>query len=400
MPMNAETIQPVDLPYNGKMIRWAREWRGRSVEEAAGKLDVDPEVIRAWENSTSKPTVAQARKLAKFYGRQFLEFFYDQKPNIVEPELPPDYRLHRGVPDPGQSRELLDIRRWAELQRINALELYESLQEPPPSFPDDLFATIDDDVEDVAEKTREAFAFPLQQQRKLTYDAKRDLPNFLRQEMEGVGVLVLRDNTLSDYGVSGLCMVEMPLPIIVFSTEAPARSAFTLMHEFAHIVLRESAISGTQRERGGAGHARKVERWCDRFAAAFLVPRSALKLLRIKPEKPDESIDDVALGKLAATFKVSPHAMLVRLVDLGYVSADYYWTIKRPQFLAEEANWSGGGRTKIWVSRIWNKVGIRYTGLVLEALGTGRIQPHQAQRYLGVSYPDHVTSIQQEFGGI
>jgi Zn-dependent peptidase ImmA (M78 family)/DNA-binding XRE family transcriptional regulator len=380
------------------MIRWAREWRGRTIDEAAAKLDVDPQVIRDWEADRAKPTVGQARKLAKFYDRQFLEFFYENKPEIVEPALPPDYRLHRGVPEPKASRELLEIRRWAELQRVNALDLYESLQEPPPSFPDDLFATVDDDVEDAAELAREALSFPLKQQKALTYEEKLNLPNILRACMERMGILVLRENALTDYGISGLCIAEFPLPIIVYSTEQPQRSAFTLMHEFAHLVLRESAISGPQRERGGTGHARKVERWCDKFAAAFLIPRTALKLLRIKPEKPDPTIDDVTLAKLANTFKVSQHAMLIRLADLGYVEADYYWTVKRPQFLANEAKWKGSGISRIWVSRIWNKVGVVYTGLVLEALGTGRIQFDQAQRYLGVNYPDHLASIQQEFG--
>ncbi len=396
--MNAEVAS--SLPYNPAMFRWARDWRGRTITEAAEKLKLESETIRQWERGKEAPTVVQARKLAAFYNRPFMEFFYDEEPKIVQPALPPDYRLHRGVTKPGSNRELLVIRRWIEMQRINALELFEEIGETPPIFPPDLIASIDDDVEDAAEAARSALGFSLQQQKKLTYDEKLDLPNILRRYMENIGILVLRENALAQHGISGLCIVEFPLPIITYSTEAPQRSVFTLMHEFAHIVLRQSAISGPERERGGASHERKVERWCDRFAAAFLVPRSALKLLRIKPSEPDGSIDDVALSKLAATFKVSQHAMLIRLVDLGYVASDYYWQIKRPQYLAVESKWSSRGIPKIWVSRYWNKVGNLYTGLVLEALGTGRIQLHQAQRYLGVKNPDHLTSIRQEFGGI
>lgn len=171
------------------------------------------------------------------------------------------------------------------------------------------------------------------------------------------------------------------------------------MHEFAHIIIRESAISGGDKSSGGASHDRRVERWCDKFAAAFLVPKAELEELRPKPAQPAPEIDDVVLATLAKVFRVSQHAMIIRLVDLHYVQRDYYWKIKRPQFLAEEAKWKNGGIPKVWVSRIWNKVGSLYTGLVLEALGTGKIQSHQAQSFFGIKNPSHLTAIRQEFGG-
>lgn len=396
--MNAATA--LQLPYNGAMMEWARNWRGRTLEEAADKLNVRPDRIRAWELGDEKPTVAMARKLADFYGRAFMEFFYDEKPDIVESGLVPDYRLHKGVDDPRANREILAVQRWAELQRVNAIDLYDDIQESPPSFPAGLTGSINDDVEGFAETAREALSFSFAAQRAMKYKDAQDLPNMLRASMEDIGVLVLRENSLVKYGVSGLTIVQFPLPIVVYAAEAPARSAFTLMHEFAHIVLRESAISGLERERGGVSRERKVERWCDKFAAAFLTPKSALEDLRgPPPSKPADAIDDVTLAAIARHFKVSLHAMLIRLVDLHYVNADYYWRIKRPQFLAEERKWKSGGIAKIWASRIWNQLGHTYTGLVLEALGTGKIQAHQAQTFLGISNPVHLTTIRQEFGG-
>lgn len=397
--MNAE-IAP-RLPYNGAMMRWAREWRGRTLEEAAQKLGVAPDTISDWETGRDIPSVAKARKLADFYGRAFLEFFYDEKPEIKESRLVPDYRIHRGADDPHANREILEIQHWAEIQRVNALDLFDDIQEPPPSFPQTLQASLDDSVEDYAEQAREALRFPFATQRSMKHKERQDLPNILRSRMEEAGVLVLRENALAKFGVSGMTIVQFPLPIVVYATEAPSRSVFTLMHEFGHIVLRESAISGPERVRGGVSHERRVERWCDKFAAAFLMPKSALEDLRGEPPAvPWKSIDDVTLAAIAKHFKVSQHAMLIRLVDLLYVSADYYWGVKRPQFLAEEAKWNRKGITKVWASRIWNQLGDLYTGLVLEALGTGKIQPHQAQTLFGVSNPAHLATIRQEFGGV
>ena len=397
--MNAETA--LQLPYNGAMMEWARNWRGRTLEEAASKIGVPADRVRAWELGREKPTVAMARKLADFYGRSFMEFFYDEKPNIVESGLVPDYRLHKDADNPRANREILEVQHWAELQRVNALDLYDDIQEDPPSFPAGLSASISDDVESYAEAARMALSFSFAAQRAMKYKDAQDLPNMLRARMEDIGILVLRENAISKYGVSGMTIVQFPLPIIVYAAEAPARSSFTLMHEFAHIVLRESAISGLDRERGGVSRKRKVERWCDKFAAAFLTPKSALEDLRgPPPDEPWDAIDDVTLAAIAKHFKVSHHAMLIRLVDLHYVDADFYWSIKRPQFLAEERMWKSKGIAKVWASRIWNQLGHTYTGLVMEALGTGKIQAHQAQAFLGISNPAHLTTIRQEFGGV
>jgi Zn-dependent peptidase ImmA (M78 family)/transcriptional regulator with XRE-family HTH domain len=390
----------VSLPYNGAMLRWARDWRGRTVEEAAARVHVTPDRIRAWEaGGDDVPTVRQARDLAEFYGRAFLEFFYDEKPEIHRSKLIPDFRLHRDAADPHQNREILEIQHWAEAQRLNALELYEDMGEAPPQFPLDLSANLDSDVETVAIKARAAIGFTIEAQRRLKAVQARQIPQILREKMEDVGVLVLRENALSAYGVSGLCIVQFPLPIIAYSTEAPGRQAFTLMHEFAHIVLRESAISGPEKARGGTGHDRRVERWCDKFASAFLIPETALADLRIKPAKPAPSIPDEALAELANSFRVSAHAMLIRLVNLGYVDADYYWGVKAPLFRAQEAAIKKGGRSKYWAERIVNKLGGMYTGLVLEAWRTQRIPFHQAADYMGLKNPAHLNLIKQEFGG-
>lgn len=397
--MNAESLRT--LPFNGEMLRWGREWRGRAVEEAATKVHVQPERILAWEdpNDPDVPTVRQARVLADFYQREFLEFFYDAPPEIRQSGLIPDFRVDAHSADPHENREILAIQHWAEAQRLNALELYEEIGEEPPQFPTDLQATIDDDVEEVATAARRALSFSIDQQKRLTATEQRNLANLLRERMEGAGVLVLRRNRLCEWGVSGFCIAAFPLPIIAYGAQSPPRQAFTLIHEFGHVVLRQSAISGSDVPREGRGYEKKVERWCNRFASAFLIPKATLAELRPPPAHPAPNIDDVTLRAVARAFRVSEHAMLVRLVDLGYVDPDYYWTVKLPIYRAREQAWRGGGRSPYWASRIVNSVGNLYTSLVLEAWGTGRIPFHQAADYFGLKNPSHLTEIRQEFGG-
>lgn len=395
--MNAESS--LQLPYNGAMLRWARDWRGRTIDEAAERLKVDPNKVRSWEDGTDTPTVRQARDLADYYDRAFLEFFYDERPAIIESGLVPDFRVTQDAIDPHNNRELLAIQHWAEAQRLNAIDLFESLGDEIPPFPEALKASLNDDVEAVAIATRDAFDFSIEQQRRMTAVERKRLPDLLREAMERVGVLVLRKNELANYDVSGLCIVTFPLPIIIFAAEAPGRQAFTMMHEFAHIVLRESAISGPEYSKESRTHGLKVEQWCNRFASAFLIPKDALAELRPLPPKPAAIIDDATLSAVAASFKVSAHAMLIRLVQLGYVDPAYYWTVKLPEFRREERLWKGKGRSKYWASRVVNTLGNMYTGLVLEAWGTGKIPFHQAVEYMGLPNSSHLGAIRQEFGG-
>lgn len=98
MPASAMKKDPI--PFNGKMLRWARNWRQRSVVAAAKRAGVTPDMVERWEDGEEAPTVRQARLLADLYERPFLEFFSKEEPVVPMPELVPDFRLHRDVPPP------------------------------------------------------------------------------------------------------------------------------------------------------------------------------------------------------------------------------------------------------------------------------------------------------------
>ena len=67
---------------NHRVLEWARNWRGKTIEEAAQKVDKSPQDIEAWEKGDGSPTVRQARILAAFYGRPFLEFIFSEIPKV------------------------------------------------------------------------------------------------------------------------------------------------------------------------------------------------------------------------------------------------------------------------------------------------------------------------------
>lgn len=376
------------------MFKWAREWRGHTIEDAAQKLKTRPENIHAWEAGDGAPTVRQARQLADFYGRAFLEFFLPHPPRLAESKLIPDYRLRREAETGQATRELKDAQEWAEAMRENALDLYSLLGETPPTLQGRLFATVDDNPESAAATARALIGPSIDQQHSVR---PIDLPKMLRTGLENAGILVLRDSSLTKLGVRGLCIYSEPLPVVVFGAESPSAQAFTLAHELAHIVLRQSAVSGPSTKGDEKSSQALIEGWCDRFAAAYLIPADALMRIWAKPNAPMAALGDDTLQKFAAEFRMSKHAMLIRLVHLGYVEADYYWNVKKPEFEAEERDYKGFGRTKYYGSRFRSKCGDLYTGLVLEAWDLGTITNHNAAELMGTKSFKHLEDIRREF---
>jgi len=387
------------LPVNAQILAWARDWAGRSLEESAKAAGVKPEKIEAWEDNTTSqsPTVRQARLLAKCYGRPFLEFFLSAPPQLPESVLIPDFRLYRGARDPSKLRELRRVQEWAETQRINALDLYAEIGESPANFPKKLFSSRSEDIEERSALARKTLGFPIEEQLALNSNERDQIPNILRKKIESIGTLTLKLTTLGNLNTRGFCIAEFPLPVIVFGKESPRAQAFTLMHEFAHLILKTSAVSGVLTRTGGAREARQIEEWCNNFASAFLMPIAALEGIHPKPARPARVISDSFLRRISNTFSVSDHAALVRLVSLKHVHPDYYWNIKKPEFDAFEANYTGGGRPAYYGTRYKNKLGNLYTTLVLQAWRLGRITNHNAAEFMGIENLNHLRDIRAEY---
>lgn len=382
------------LPFNPLILRWARDRADYSQNEVAEILKVKTQKIIDWETQVANPTINQARKMAEIYGRPFLEFFAKEVPEIPEINLVPDFRMHRDSPINHENKILREVQEWGESLRVNAIDLFELNGETVPTMPTGLSATINDNPESIAAKARLLLKFPIESQINRRSQEKLNLVKEIKAILESIGVLILKNSDLSKCKARGLCIYKELLPIIILSKEAPNGSTFTLVHEFAHIILRQSAVSDGIILRTGQNN--DIEAWCNKFAGAFLMPRQSI-LQYFNPERTLPDIDDETLNRLASRFAVSRHAMLVRLVQLNLVSAEYYWQIKRPQFIEEENNQTSGGRTIYYGSRYRNRNGDLYTGLVLEAWTNNRITNHNAAEFMGIKNIAHLFDIRKHF---
>lgn len=388
----------IPLPYNPAMFRWARERLAIPVDEAAAKVSVAAVKLTEWEMGEAAPTVRQGRMLADAYGRHFLEFFAPHPPALPEVTLVPDFRSFANTRKTARDEvNLRAVQEWAEEVRGNTLALLELIGEQAPVLTSNLKFALSDNAETAAGIVREAMSFQLDEQTSLKSDEAYTLPGIIRRKIEQLGVLVLKQSGITKLGVRGICLFADPLPTIVFGNEAPGAQAFTLVHELGHVLLRQSGISGAP---GGWGSgSANIEGWCNRFAASFLAPKDAIAEALARPDTPSEQISLGVLATLAKKFWISRHAMLIRLIDLGYVSANFYWKVMRPIFTKEEEEYKSFGRPPYYGKRFVGSRGEYYTSLVLEAWAQRRITAHNAAEYMGIDNLSHLIDIREDFLG-
>lgn len=391
-------VEPrAQLPFNPDVLEWARLRAGMSVEEAAKKTNVSPDRVAAWEAGDTTPTPRQARILAKHYDRPFLEFFAKEIPEVQDLQLVPDYRFHTKPAGPVEARTLRQTQAWAEEQRLNVLDLFDMLGEQPGTFPKELYSKTSDDVEDVARRVREHLDFSAKDQTSLSNSLKYKLPTIIRSKFSSCNVLILKDSALGKFRTRGICLFADPLPVIIYRNEAPGAQSFTLAHEFAHVLLQKSAISAFPRFGRTTNQSKLIEGWCNRFAAAFLMPEEEIQDEMPKPDEPDSEISDSRISEMAWKFGVSRQAMLIRFVTLKYVEPKYYWRVKRQQFIEEEENYEPPpARGPYYGTRYKSRLGEYYTGLVMEAWNAGAITAHNAAEFMGIKNLEHLIDIRRE----
>jgi Zn-dependent peptidase ImmA (M78 family) len=385
-------------PFNRDVLKWARERVRLSPDAAAKSAGFTLDHIQSWEAGTRVPTIKQARKLAGVYDLPFMEFLSSERPKLKELELVPDFRMQPETKEPTEQYDLVLIQSEAEEVRLNAIDLFEMIGSAPPVLPEEFYASTTKNTEIVAASVRKIIGLPISEQLTRKGNDKDKFVTAFRNYLERSGILVMKNSGLASFGARGMCFFASPLPVIIFSNEAPTAQAFTLAHELAHVVLKESAISGPIKTAPEKTRAKTIEDWCDDFAGAFLMPSEEVaSVLHPKPSQPEASMDDGRISRVANAFCVSRHAALVRLVKLRYVKEDFYWKIMRPRFREQEAAYKGGGRPKYYGSRFRSSRGDLYTGLVLEAWSNGSITNHNAGEFMGIKNLSHLEDIRNHF---
>jgi len=218
--------------------------------------------------------------------------------------------------------------------------------------------------------------------------------NAWRSAVERQGILVFQTGDVELQEMRGTSIPHGPLPVIlVNNNDAPLGRIFTLVHEFIHIVLTNGGHRTSAMEGQRFPEDQLLERVSNRFGAATLMPRR--EFLAEASNYPDALIgDDNGLRRLANRIKVSPEAILRRLLSLHRVSASLYRQKRRDW---QQRPWysppSTAGGPSIEVRRV-AEIGRPFVALVLEGYQRNAVSSSDVAEYLGVQlkYVDRIAS--------
>jgi Zn-dependent peptidase ImmA (M78 family)/transcriptional regulator with XRE-family HTH domain len=366
-----------EVPVTPSVIRWAIEQSGFDLADVASGAAVAPAEIRAWMSGSSRPSLTQARELARKLKRSLATFLLPAPPQLQVPPLefrnPPGTRGRQLNPG-----ERLAVREAARLQRTVAWALTE-MATAPPSLP--RFA-MSDDPEMAAARMRGFLqaAASRQQQWRSSSEALHEW----RSALEGLGLLVFLI-PLGPDSCRGFSLWDERAPLVAANTwwNAEAR-IFSLFHEFGHLLTRTSSAC-TEVSWSRPSHVDPAERWCEEFAAALLLPWPAVSASLASLGLSADAAGKVELAivqKLARKFKVSMRAAAVRLIKKGLADGGLYMSIPP---VTEQKKRGGGGvaRPRYQIRR--DEYGSRVTGVFLDAVKTDVLTRSDALDYLDIA---------------
>jgi Zn-dependent peptidase ImmA (M78 family)/DNA-binding XRE family transcriptional regulator len=361
-----------------ELLLWGRESAGLSVGAVAKKVGVKPDRIVAWESGDERPSIPQLRKLADAYKRPLAAFYLPAPPPPIE--RPRDFRRAPGEGLGKDSPALLLEMRRAIYRREVAVELLDELDEEAPALP--ITAHPNDDPEELGAQIRGLLGVSYEQQ----VAWRNDLEAFRswRAALEDQGVLVFLARKVEPTEMDGFSISHWPLPVVVVNDKNhERRRIFTMLHEFAHVLLREGGICDLDEDPRHPTDTRSVEVFCNRVAGAALVPMDCLLDEEVVQGAQDRSaFRDDEIVSLARRYKASREAILRRLLMAGRITEQFYLG-KRQQYQQEPWLGKSGGRA-LPHTKALNTLGRLFPRLVLEGYGERRITASDLSEYLGL----------------
>lgn len=302
---------------NPQLLSWARQRAGFAVADIASKLKVPAEKIDAWESGLQKPSFSAAQKFAAKTYIPFGFLFLDAPP---EEQLPlPDLRTVGDHPLGGYSLELRDTILIAT-ERQDWYRDY-CLSEARDTIDWIDSCSINDFVSTLA-TTQMLLGSQFSER-------PRQFEEYLRQlihRIEDIGALVMRNSVvgnstsrhLSADEFRGFAITDDYAPVIfINASDAPQAQLFTLIHEFAHLLVGESGVSDLSPK-----NTNHVEKFCNRIAAEFLVPSNEFQAVwQHELEDWRRNLPDLALH-----FHVSQWVIARRALEFDYIDSATFWT--------------------------------------------------------------------------
>ncbi len=368
-------MKSITIEINSEVLKWLRESSGWKIEEVSKRLGTSPEAISEFEAGKKSPTLTQLRVLSELYKRPLGSFFLS-KPKEEKP-LPKDYRFLPNRANVFDKKTILAIRRSRSLQSIGkelSLNIrYETVIKTKK-------AALIDNPELIAAEYRELFDLSFEKQRKFK-DAYK-LFGYLRDVLEDSNVLVFQFSMPIEDARGFALADESPSIVVINSKDSIEARLFTLMHEFGHILLGETVIDIPDES---LVNRDSIERWCNTFSASFLLPKqSAEELFK---EYQGRLVETETLNSLSRKYKVSKAVLLVKMLELNYISRQEFDNVLARYVPKEGEKKTKEKKKKIGVTsdqRCLSEMGNKFVSLVANNFDKDFITYSDALSYLSI----------------
>ena len=378
-----------------EILEWARASAGLTLDAAAKSLKLESDTLTAWESGAEAPSIPQLRLLAGLYRRPLAVFYLQVVPSKFQ--VLSDLRRARPGEDHTFSPSLTQEIRSAQQRRTLAQELANDLGETIEPFGLHLGAEAPDAAGIAIRKFLGITDEKIQQFGK-DADGRAGF-NTWRSAIEGAGVLVFQSSRIAQAEASGFALAYDENPVIVVNRkDTPQRRLFSLLHEFAHVALRESGVSDLRLDRDQPIEDAELEMRCNAIAAAALMPLHLVQSETTAALMSEGTLSDTAILKLARRFGVSRPALLLRLVRTGFATWDMYFE-KDAQYKAEYERALAARKPQADIKRnipqeSLSDLGRPFIGLVLDSYHQRNITLSDVAGYLGVRVK-HVETIER-----
>lgn len=270
------------LKVNPKILQWARETAGLTIEDAVEQLKIQPikgtsqlERLHKLESGDIQPTKQMLVNMSKKYHRPLIVFYLEKPP--AKSDRGEDFRtLPRDFSSAVNGLVDALVRDVLVRQSIlkSAIEDDEDIKMLP------FVGSVDTKIDAVnlASTISTTLHFNLDQFRKQS--TPDDAFKYLRGLVENAEIFVLILGNLGSYHTNieakmfrGFTLSDNIAPFIVIN-ENDSKSAwsFTLLHELAHLWLGQTGISNEYSNLA-------IEKFCNNVASEILLPSSELNAL-------------------------------------------------------------------------------------------------------------------------
>jgi Zn-dependent peptidase ImmA (M78 family)/DNA-binding XRE family transcriptional regulator len=376
------------------VLRWARETIGMGTGDIANRLKVTEDMVSKWESGQKRPTLIQAEKLANVYKRPLAAFFLPEPPVDLPP--PKDFRtLPAEKRKPFSIKTILAIRRARRIQSLIG-ELAKSLTVKVQY--EIGTASLSESPEALAERIRGKLGVDTQAQ--FRWKNQEEALNEWKNALEKQGIFVLQMGMPIEE-TRGFSLAEGEIPVIMLNLKDSINGRiFSLFHEYAHLLLNQTGICIMDEEEGFSDESEVVERFCNHFAGAVLVPQSALLSHEIvRAHRNSVTWPDETYLELSKSFKVSQEVILRRLVISKLFSTTFYQQ-KRKEWeeKARGAQPRGKWGRQNPPKKCIQENGVPFISLVFESYNGEKITYNEMADYLGIRLK-HIPKIEQMIRG-